>query len=332
MGWFLSSKSSGKKKKKKTSRGAKAVAWDPQRTLLGLKLLGVAALIVGVAVGWTATERVLGKYAQSARAAAVTPESVELVDAPAWMDASLRDELQMRVAYSVNENPLDGRGLRDAAATLNQDNECPWVAEVRQIRRVPHGVVKVTAEYRQPAALVEDRTDRNRAHVVDREGVWLEGPIDRAASRWSALPLITGVNAPTPEEGYGKKWPGSDITAALELENLLHGEMYADQITAYDVSHRDLRGRLWLVLYTDGPNIVWGLPPGEERSVEPEAPVKLAALRDWAYKHRGRINVRGEAGTVWVYTGTAQIDARPHSITPAPGRSNLPGSVSASRR
>lgn len=337
MGWFLTAKSSGKNKKK-TSRGAKDRAWDPQRTLLGLKLLGVAALIVGTAVGWTATERGLKTYATSARAAAVTPESVELVDAPTWMNASLRDELRTKVAHSVNANPLDARGLRDAAAMLNDDNDCPWVAAVHQVRRVPHGIVKVTAEYRQPAALVEDHRNRSHAHVVDRDGVWLEGPIDRAASRWSALPLITGVNAAPPKEGYGKKWPGSDITAALELENLLHGEVYADQITAYDVSHRDLRGRLWLVLYTDGPNIVWGLPPGEERSVEPEAPVKLAALRDWAYKHRGRINVRGRADTVWVYTGTAQIDARPGTITPAqpntPGSApgSNPESVSASRR
>ncbi len=97
----------------------------------------------------------------------------------------------------------------------------------------------------------------------------------------------------------------------MALQRLLAGEVYADQITAYDVSHRDLKDRLWLVLYTDGPAIIWGLPPGEERSVEPEAPIKLAALRDWAYKHHGRINVRGEASTVWVYTGTAQIDARP---------------------
>lgn len=335
MGWFLSSRdNSGKKKKKKTSRGAKSEGWDPERTLMGLKLLGIAAIGVAVVVGWTATENVLGNYAAEARATPVTPESVVLVDAPSWMDDALHEELRAKVAYSVNENPLDARGLQDAAAMLNDDNDCPWVAAVDQVRRAPRGVVKVSATYRQPAALVEDK-NRTKAHVVDAEGVWLEGPIDRAASRWSNLPLITGVNAKPPQDGYGKKWPGSDITAALALEGVLHEEIFADQITAYDVSHRDLRGRLWLVLYTDGPAIVWGLPPGEERSVEPESPIKLAALRDWAYKHRGRINVQGQADTVWVYTGTAQIDARPS--TPAPGtapgsRSGNSGTVSASRR
>lgn len=331
MAWFLSGNKS-KKKKSKAKRDPNARAWDPQRTLLGLKIFGIAALVVAAAVGWNTTEHILGKYAKTHRTAAVTAQSVQLVDAPAWMSQSLADELKAKVAYSVNDNPLDARGLRDAAAMLNDDNDCPWVAAVHQVRRVPRGIVKVTAAYRRPAALVEAKT-RGQAHVVDRDGVWLEGPIDRAASRWSGLPLITGVNAPPPDDGYGKKWPGSDITAALQLEDLLRGELYADQVTAYDVSHRDLRGRLWLVLYTDGPAIVWGLPPGEERSVEPQAPVKLAALRDWAYKHAGRINVRGEADTVWVYTGTAQIDARP---TPDPGSipssPGSPGSVSASRR
>lgn len=228
----------------------------------------------------------------------------------------------------MNENPLDARGLRDAAAMLNDDNDCPWVATVDQVRRAPQGVVKVTATYRQPAALVEGR-DLNKAHLVDVEGVWLEGPFDRAASRWSGLPLIKGVTADPPQDGYGKKWPGSDITAALALEELLHDEVYANQITSYDVSHRDLKGRLWLVLRTDGPVIVWGLPPGEERSIEPEAPIKLAALRDWAYKHRGRINVQSQVGTVWVYTGTAQIDARPNTPGKTPGDSDT---ISASRR
>ena len=183
---------------------------------------------------------------------------------------------------------------------------------MNQVRRAPHGQVKVEATYRRPAALV---AGEHGYHVVDDQGIWLDGPLDRAASRWNRLPLITGVHSPPPSDGYGHAWKGSDIPAALSLQQLLKDEVYSDQVTAYDVSHRDLKDRLWLVLYTDGPAIIWGLPPGQERSVEPEAPVKLAALRDWAYKHRGRINIQGEADTVWVYTGTAQIDARPSTYS-----------------
>ena len=202
MGWFLSRHNSGKKKKKKTSRGAKSNGWDPERTLMGLKLLGIAAIGVAAVVGWTTTENVLGKYAAEARSVPVTMESVVLVDAPSWVDDALHEELRAKVADQINDNPLDAAGLREAANELNSDNNCPWVARVDQVRRAPRGVVKVSATYRQPAALVEDR-DRTKAHVVDAEGVWLEGPIDRAASRWSGLPLITGVSAAPPEVGYG---------------------------------------------------------------------------------------------------------------------------------
>lgn len=318
MGWFLSKnqdgqgrgkRASGKSAKGRAGNGAKHSSrrWDPQRTLLGLKLLGGVALAIALGIGWTATERTLSRYASDARSVPVTADRVVLVDAPSWMDPALRDELRAKVAHSVSADPLDGRGLADAAAMLQDD---PWVASVTQVRRAPQGYVKVTADYRAPAAVVAG--DRGY-HVVDRDGVWLEGPVDRAATRWSRLPLVTGVSADPPAT-YGKPWPGTDIQAALSLENTLRREPYADQITAYDVSHRDLKGRLWLVLYTDGPAIIWGLPPGQERSVEPQAPVKLGALRDWAYTHGGRIDSRGEADFVWVYTGTAQIDARPTTV------------------
>ena len=330
MGWFLGSQQghagrSGSKSRGSAKTGTRGKAkgkgkgkgkarrgeqpWDPQRTLWGLQCLGLAVLAVATVVGWSAGQRVLGRYAAEARGAEVLPEQVELVDAPAWLDPGLAQQLRRQVADQLGPNPLDRAGLREAVAQLDHS---AWVEEVDQVRRAPRGRVKVTATYRRPAAVV---AGQRGYHIVDAQGVWLDGPIDRAASRWSGLPLITGVNAPPPTEGYGHLWKGADIPAALALQQLLAGEVYADQITAYDVSHRDLKDRLWLVLYTDGPAIIWGLPPGQERSVEPQAPIKLAALRDWAYKHHGRINVRGEASTVWVYTGTAQIDARPSTTS-----------------
>jgi len=339
MGWFLSKQNPGQKKRKTTKgRGAKAAAWDPQRTLQGLKLLGVSALLVALVIGWTTTERVLGHYASSHRSAPVLDENIVLIDAPVWMDATLRSQLQTTVADAAtgrlpsnlantrqtpksvrthfNEltqnladgDPLQGRGLEAAALALRHE---PWISQVQQVRRTPGGIIKVTATYRQPAAII---ADRNGYHLIDTQGVWLDGPINRATSRWSNLPLITGVSA-GPPTAYGQTWKGSDYTAALNLYALLAHEPYAPQITAYDTSHRDQMGRLWLVLYTNGPAVVWGLPPGDERSIEPQAPIKISALRDWALAHHGRIDTTAEI--VWVYTGTAQIDARPSTICSA---------------
>ena len=301
MGWF--SRSPGTKGRSKKKKPTKARApWDPAKAWLAAKALGVVAVLLLIVLGWNRSEQVLGKYASQTRAQEVYPDSVELVDAPAWMDALLSERLREMVAFDVGSDPLDGRGLSRAAERLRDD---PWVASVEQVRRAPDGVVRVTASYRQPAALV---AGKRGYHLVDRQAVWLDGPVDRAATRWSGLPLITGVAAPPPA-APGRTWAGSDIEAALTLEELLRPEPYAEQVTAYDVSHRDQMGRLWLVLYTPGPAIVWGLPPGREKSVEPDAPVKLGALRDWAYQHGGRID--SGANVVWVYTGIAQRDARP---------------------
>jgi hypothetical protein len=300
--WF--SRSSTKKKSSRSSSKRKRASkpWDPQRTLLALKIVGVVALAVVVVIGWVRSEQVLGRYTSLARSAAVERASVTLVDAPQWMDPGLHDRLRGLVAAEVGPDPLDRTGLAQAVDQLDAD---PWVAAVHQVRRSPHGIVRVEADYRQPAAWL---AKSDGYHIIDRAGVWLDGPINRAASPWRRLPLITGVSA-DPPASYGQVWRGQDFDAALKLEALLSRQPYADQIVAYDVSHRNLMGQLWLVLYTNGPTIVWGLPPGDEKTVEPEAPIKLGALQDWAYSHRGRID-RG-ANTVWVYTGTAQIDARP---------------------
>jgi len=306
MGWFLSN-SSGSGKKRKTSRGKSDPAgWDPQRTLLGLKMLGGAAAAVLLVIGWNAGENALEQYAAQTRGGPVVAEHVTLTGAPQWMDPKLSAQLRAQVADAMIEDPLNRRGLTLAVELLREN---PWVQDVQQVRRMANGRVHVDAAFRAPAAVV---AGRHGYHVVDRGGVLLERDIDRAATRFSRLPLVTGVSA-SPPEFAGGTWDGTDIDAALTLEETLRREPYADQITAFDVSHRDLNGRLWLVLYTNGPAVVWGLVPGEERSVEPEAPVKIGALRDWAYTHQGRID-QG-AKVVWVYTGTAQTDARPHTVS-----------------
>ena len=202
MGWLQGSKKSkGRRTKKKPRSGPR---WDPAKALLAAKVLGVIAALVLVVLGWNRSEAVLGRYASQTRAQEVYPDSVELVDAPQWMDELLSERLREMVAFDVGADPLDGTGLKRAAERLGDD---PWVASVDQVRRAPDGLVRVTASYRRPAALV---AGKRGYHLVDRQVVWLEGPVDRAATRWSGLPLITGVASPPPA-APGRRWSGSDI-------------------------------------------------------------------------------------------------------------------------
>ena len=51
MAWFLTN---GKKTKKKTTKRGKSAgpAWDPQRTLLGVKFAGAVGIVVALALAW----------------------------------------------------------------------------------------------------------------------------------------------------------------------------------------------------------------------------------------------------------------------------------------
>ncbi|MEL7087764.1 MAG: hypothetical protein AAGL98_04880, partial [Planctomycetota bacterium] len=58
-------------------------------------------------------------------------ESVQLADAPAWMDGPLRELLKREVALEVADDPLDRGSLRRAVEALDAQ---PWVASVTQVR------------------------------------------------------------------------------------------------------------------------------------------------------------------------------------------------------
>ncbi len=319
MGWFLSSS----KPKKKKKRGKKSKpAWDPRRTLAGLKVLGAIAGIVAVAALWRAGEVALVGYAKEHRALPITPARVELVGAPAWIEGKLGDQMKQRVAERVQADPFDGRALTDAAMVMLMN---PWVASVDQVRRTPAGVV-VEATYRQPLAMVQAR---DGFHVIDTQGVRLSGPAYWQALEPSGLPMITNVSVAPPPE-LGMPWEGAEIEAGVELVKLLRDEPYAGQITAYDVGQRDPRtGKLCLVLQTDEGGVVWGRPPGDAWAVaEVSTSEKVDRLRRLAETYLGRIDAGGRV--VWIHGQQVQTDDRPTRPKPpaiAPSSRDTDGTV-----
>ncbi len=276
MGWFLSSK----KKRAKTRRRASLAEpkpWDPTRTLMGLKALGIFALAVGLVIGWRYSERYLLDYARQRQTAEVTPDMIELVDAPDWMSEGIRQQVRQTASAHIKPDPMDGKSLRRTAEVLGDD---PWVREVIQVARRSGGRVLVSATYRQPVAMIQGP---DGYHLVDAQGVCLPGVYPSSQIQGMGLVVVTGVSSSPPADA-GEVWPGADVQAGLALVRLLAGEPYMDKIRSFDVGHRDERGRLRLVLHTAEGTVRWGLPPGQEHAIEPDANVKLGWLRQLAQR------------------------------------------------
>lgn len=287
MGWFLTSNKKKKSRSRKRTTLREREAWDPKRTLAGLKLLGVFALAVALVIGWRYGERYLLEYAKQRQPEPITASDIELIDAPAWMSEGIKDQIRQTAATRIQPDPMDGRSLRDAAEVLRED---PWVKDVIQVTRRSNGQVLVSARFRQPVAVIEGK---DGYHLVDIQGVCLPGLYQGYEVQRLGLVTILGVTSPPPANS-GDVWPGEEVNAGLSLLRLLAGEPYMDKIRSFDVSQRDARGRLRLVLHTQDGTIQWGLPPGEENAIEPDAEHKLTWLRQLAQ----RDFVLGNAGNI----------------------------------
>jgi hypothetical protein len=309
MGWFLtSSKPRGQRggKARKSSRNAATrKPWNPQRTLVGLQALALGLAVVGVATAWRYGEQALCHYvARQADAAARHraamgrveggPEAqavtVRLDDAPSWMSPRLRETLGELVRRVVDHDPMDQRCLATAVRVLN-DN--PWVLSVQRVERGPGGVVQVRATYREPLAVIEAR---DGYHLVDAAAVRLPDVYNREEVRSLGLPMVVGVESAPPSAG--RPWQGEQVEAALELARLLVNEPYVTQIRAIDAGQRDALGRVRLALLTDRGMVRWGLPPGSERGIEPDAAVKKRWL-DQVYNRYGSIDNGGNVVDIY---------------------------------
>jgi hypothetical protein len=297
MGWFLTRKK-GSKGKATKARGSSASPrpWDPQRTLLGLKVLLAVTLASSAIAGWYFGERALAEYVTATQSDPVGVDDVILRDPPAWMSPEVQMRVRTVVAEQVSMDPLDGEGLRKATRELSKE---PWVAGVERVRRRAGGKVEVTADYRQPMAIVRAL---DGYHLVDSEGYRLPGLYYRDQVSRLGLPVLVGVAAAPPGEA-GRLWQGQDLQAGLRLIQTLAGEPYFSQIQSFDVSARDNRDRIRLALHTTRGTVFWGLPPGEERTVETSSGTKIARLRELNQRF-GTIDAGGKI--VHIYGASTQ--------------------------
>lgn len=314
MGWFLTS---NKKTKKKSKRGKSTdPKWDPSRTLLGVKFAGFAGAVLAIALVWHfGTER-LEAYINTEHATPISAQDIRFSDRPTLMSPADLNQLRAELAGLIGEAPLNGMGLRQAAELL--EGRPDIVRELRQVRRMPDGTVDIDLEFRTPAAIVRMRNERTNElshdgyHVVDDFGYQMYGPKHLAELSHLHLPIIVGVNSKyRPKDNLGEhQWQGPEVAAALSLIKEVRKTPAIDLIESISVNLTDERGRIRLVINTlivptRGANpvacrIVWGLPPGQERAVEPDADRKLAALTATLSDSRYRM---GHWREVWINDG-----------------------------
>jgi hypothetical protein len=284
-------------KKGPGSPSAPTSARQIQRVLL--HLLGVVALVGGMVYLVDVTRR----YIELNVTGPVGPLRVALVNKPVWMSDFLAEQIAATVPKN-SSSAFDHDLLVTTADTLRKN---PWVAQVRQVRRVygdrPGDTLEVDCEFRAPVALVKWG---EFYWLVDNDGVVLpeqftQDNLDKITigrDGRTAFRIIDGVRQAPPQSG--KKWAGGDLAAGLDLVKLFYGKLYLDEVTGVNVSNyagRVKRANPQLVLDTRyGSQIWWGRPLNtKDFFVEVSPARKLEILRAVVQQH-GRI----DAGQAYV--------------------------------
>lgn len=232
----------------------------------------------------------------NARAAAMAESELSEVvfhDLPEWLEERDREFLRMVVLHHSSADPLDRRALVQTRQALLDTG---WFESIRQVARTAPDRVEVEGDFVSPFALVRDGAGE---HLVDREGRLLP----RTYAPGEAPPLWVLIN-PSFEspQMYRTPWPGSEVTAAIAVLELIEDRPWASQVSAVDLSVYPQTRRLTLV--TDrGTSIIWGRSPGSESGAEVPASKKLKYL-DFHYQRYGHVD-GGLPGAVDITTDIA---------------------------
>lgn len=255
--------------------------------------MGIAVLLCGT----LATAFIYARRDVERRLAfAPDPPRIVFRERPAWMSDDTMAELLRALRPSRGSSAFDAQLLSSRAAILENS---PWVRTVRSVRRVytdaPGDTIEIDCEFRTPLALVQWQ---DYYWLVDSDGYKLpEQYTDELApqmlldtARRTQMRIVEGVRQPPVESG--RKWPGDDLAAALELARLLHGHRFADEIFKIDVSNfagrNDPREAQIVLVTRYGTEIRWGRAiNAKDAFVEIPAARKLEALAQvFAQYHR----------------------------------------------
>ena len=234
-----------------------------------------------------------------------TPPRVVLQNRPVWMSDLLAEQIvraaqpAARIQLSIINSWWISTASSSPAPGFAKFGR--FAGSMKTRRAIPSRSIAITCA---PVALVEWG---DTFWLVDGDGVKLPAQFNssqlnqvvRGADHRINIRIIQGVL--NPPVAAGKKWPGDDLKAGIEMVKLLYGLPYAEEIVKVDV--QNYGGRISLrhaqlelgTLYDT--TIKWGRPVngGTDFFVEVPTQKKLQVLKE-IYTQYGRV----DAGRPWV--------------------------------
>lgn len=283
------SKSKSKPRKRKSSSRLAEVDWVRFRRVF---LTAVALLTVaGVSVGSVYAVPRLSK--EASRQQWADQQDVVFRDTPAWAEGPLIEWLT-RVVQSVSS----GDPLRrdDLVGVRERLLETGCFESVRQVRRTASDEIEIAARFIVPFMIVRDQAGD---HLVDHRGRLLPSAY-RAPESHDFL-TVSGPTFGRPARA-GTEWPGSDVTAAIALVELISQRPWHAQVIEINVSRFLTDNAIELITNRNG-RIIWGAAPGAEGAREVLSAQKLAYLdrhyQDYRHIDRGceLLNITGDVVT-----------------------------------
>ena len=250
-----------------------------------LKVSVVLCVLAAIVIGFV----FLDKYVKNVVPVSEEIGTLELVDAPLWVNDQLKEKIYVAARAGGEDLTLDN----DAASSVQQNIETlfVWLDEPRV--QTTNDSIRISGRWRRPLGLIKLGLTRC---YVDAELVVLDFvPMPNLSIvRIQGLPLTTKLPSP------GQLWQRGDVAAAVAILTRLDrmdklvtpDKPLLYEIDSIDVSNFDGRENSrapHIVLYAKDTEIKWGAELGTwQRHLESTDEQKIAKLYGY-YKEYGSL-------------------------------------------
>ena len=255
-----------------------------------------SAALVGLCIGGLHLCR---SYVSASDRYAVLAPKVNLFNRskppPQWWEKAFEDEINKSCAFANGASMLEP-GLLEKIA--DGYRACPWVKDVRWVRKRFPSRVEASIIIRWPKAAVAVRTRRGlNFYLVGKDAVRLPKVYHKWPQPGLNVPAIVGTRMAPPAPG--ERWPEKSVTDAIAILKLLENSKIvrsAVSVTGIDVSNyhgRVNRRRSEFLILAEGNCVIeWGRAPDTGRLGELPVKEKIAKLERFLKKRDPTSNRR----------------------------------------